>query len=283
MSKTIFTGLFFLVCLAQLLATGDSLRYLTPKDTIFLTIEFDSEYIFEHYIERKQTLFSLGQFYGLSLEELYFYNPGLKERTLGVGESVRVPIPKKAIIRYQNNGFDAKKHVPVAYVVKKGDTIFGIAKRYFRMEISEIMTRNNLSSESVKVGQRLLIGWMSMDGVPAEYHDTGGSPYARRNNAMRKVYLREKGDKKEKEHQGAASWQRESKEAADFYALHRYAAKNSIIQVYNPMNKETIYVKVIGKIPDSAYDNNVVVVLSPMAARALGALDPRFFVQVKYY
>lgn len=264
-------------------ATGDSTRYLTLKDTIFINIDGVGEKIFEHKFERKQTLYSLGQFYGLSVEELYFYNPGLKEESISPGEKVLVPIPNRAIIRYKDNTFKAWKYVPVYYVVKKGDTMFRIAKIHFRMPVDSVMQRNHLQSETLRVGQCLQMGWMNIDGVPEEFRAEVGSPLTRKNMALHKVYVREQGDRKLKEHQGVAYWQTNSKEEGDLYALHREARINGIIAVTNPMNKATIYVKVIGKIPDTAYGNDVVVVLSPMAAKALGARDPRFFVKVRYY
>lgn len=264
-------------------ATGDSTRYLVPKDTIFLNVNETGEKLFEHKIERKQTLFSLAKFYGLSVEELYYYNAGLKEESISPGDKVLIPIPNRAIIRYKVQGFKAWKHVPVYYVVKKGDTMFRVAKTIFKMPVDTILLRNRLQSETVKIGQCLQIGWMNMDGIPEDYRQEVGSPLTRKNNALYKVYNREQGDRKVKEHQGVAYWQKNSKEDSDLYALHREAHRNSIIAVTNPMNKSVIYVKVIGKIPDTAYGNEVVVILSPLAAKALGAKDPRFFVKVKYY
>ena len=52
--------------------------------------------------------------------------------------------------------------------------------------------------------------------------------------------------------------------------------------VTNPMNQRTVYVKVIGNLSDRAYEDNVKVVLSPMAAKLLGAVDQRFYVKVTY-
>lgn len=264
-------------------ATGDSLHYLTPKDTIFLSIDNFGEKIFEHRIERKQTLFSLGQFYGLSVEELYWYNPGLKEGVVSVGHPIKIPLPNRAILRYRPKDYDPFKYVPIYYVVKKSDTMFSIAKRYFRMEISEIKERNHLSSETLRIGQKLHIGWMKIEAIPAAWQGDQENPLLRKSNALGKIYERERGKKKDMEHQGVAFWQKESKEDSDFYALHRHAAVNSIIRVVNPMSRIEIYVKVIGKIPDSAYGDDVVVVLSPIAAKALEARDPRFFVRVNYY
>ncbi len=268
------------VCLAAQ-ATGDSLRYLTPKDTVFLTIDGLGDKFFDHKVERGQTLFSLAKFYGLSLAELYLYNPDLKEKSVTVGLGVQIPIPSRAIIRFKHKGFSEKEHVPVYYVVKSGDTMYRISKTYFRMEMDTILRRNQLTSESIRVGQTLHIGWMSISGIPPEYRE--GSSAERGDRALETLYTREKGHAKEQEHSGMAVWQKESKMDYELYALHRTAKLNSIIQVYNPMTKATIYAQVLGRIPESAYNDNVILVLSPMAAKKLGAIDAQLFVKVKYY
>jgi hypothetical protein len=54
----------------HLFATGDSLRYLTPRDTIILSVSANEEKIFEHKIVKGQTIFSLAKFYGLKMDEL---------------------------------------------------------------------------------------------------------------------------------------------------------------------------------------------------------------------
>jgi len=284
MKKTVLITLFTL-SLAQglTMTTGDSLNYLTPKDTIFLTINHFGEKIFEHRMERSQTLYSLGNFYGLSLEELYWYNPGLKDSNVSVGQPIYIPIPNRAILRYRPKDFDPFKYVPIFYIVKKGDTMFGIAKRHFRMDIEAVKQRNQLISNELSVGQLLHMGWMRIAAIPPEWQGEAENPLLKKSNALGKIYLRERGRKREKEQKGGAFWQKESKEDSDFYALHREAEINSIIQVTNPMSRVTVYVKVIGKVPDTAYDDSVVVVLSPIAAKALEARDPQFYVHVKYY
>lgn len=263
--------------------TGDSLNYLTAKDTIFLSVDAFEEKYLEHVIQAKQTLYSLARFYGMSVEELYFYNPGLKDQSVQPGMIIRVPIPNRAIKRYPTQNFTPKEHVPVYYVVKKGDTMYRISKVYFKMPIEDLMERNRLADITLKTGQNLHVGWLNINGVPDSLREFSGGPLARRNNALRKIYQYEMTGKKESEHQGAAFWKTHSKEDSDLYALHRYAPVNSIISVTNPMSKRTVYAKVIGKIPDTAYKDDVVVVLSPLAAKALGAIDPRFFVRVKYH
>lgn len=272
----------FLLNLGYGRATGDSISYLTLKDTIFLSIGSYGEKIFEHSLERKQTLFSLSRFYGLSVEELYYYNAGLKERGTSVGQKIRVPIPNRAIKRYRDEGFLSNEHVPIYYIVKKGDTMYRIAKHFFKMPVEELMIRNRLENPALKAGQMLHVGWMHLLGIPEELRHAGGGPLARRNQAMKKVYLRELGNRREYKGQGVGFWLKNSKEDSDLYALHRYAKVNSVIAIENPMKRRTVYAKVIGKIPDTAYGNDIEVVLSPLSAKLLGAKDSRFFVKVRY-
>ncbi len=282
MRKIWFAALLFLplLCLAD---TGDSLRYLRAKDTIFLSIDDYEEKYFEHLIQPKQTLYSLARFYGLTVEELYYANPGLKDVGVHPGTPIRVHVPNRAIIRYPKGKFKPQEYVPVFYVVKKGDTMFRISKQYFKMPIEDLMQRNGMADHTLKLGQCLHVGWLSIHGIPDSLRAVTGSPLTRRNNALRKIYQMEVSGKREMQNQGVAIWNKEAKEESGLYALHRYAPVNSIIAITNPMGSTTVYAKVIGPIPDTNYTNEVAVVLSPLSAKILGAIDARFFVKVKYY
>lgn len=277
----LFVIILFSVCILR--ATGDSTQYLTTKDTILLYTGSSGEKIFEHTIERKQTLFSLAKFYGLSVEELYFYNPGLEAQSLKLYQSIRVPIPNQSIIRYKTPDFNEAEHIPVYYTVQKRETMFRISKIVFEMPMNDIMFRNGMSNTDLKEGQRLFIGWMNINGVPEEFRVNGlGGPINRRNNALRKVFLRNSEGKSLKEDSGAALWKKSGGEGSDFYALHRYAPTNSIIEITNPMRKRRVYAKVVGAIPDTAYGDDVKVIVSSAVANLLGVKDKRFFVKIRY-
>lgn len=283
MRKTIriFLLLFFLP-FGKLWATGDSLYYLLPSDTVYLEVSSFGEKIFHHILEPKQTLYSLAKFYGLTIDELYYYNPGLSPATVAVGDAIRIPIPNRSILRYQTYQYTPYSHVPVFYVVRKGDTLYRIAKYFFKMPAEEIMYRNGLEGIELKVGQRLHIGWMSIDGVPAEYRATSG-PFGEKLREMRVQFTAQAETQKVREHRGVAAWNPDNTTETDLYALHRFAPKNSIIEITSPWMKQTIYARVIGDIPDKMHGEEVVAVISPTAARLLGAVDPRFHVQVRYY
>ena len=263
-------------------ATGDSLSYLTPKDTIFLSIGQFQEKYFTHYVERKQTLFSLAKFYGMSLEELYFYNPGLQQRVVKRGMPVNIPVPNRAIQRYWSSDMVPGEYVPVYYVVRKGDTMFRIAKRYFNMPIEEMLQRNQLFDHTLHKGQELHVGWMSIEGIPDSLRQYKGGALGKRNAELRKTFQLGCGGQTPSLDKGAAACPDDKNGKTDLYALHRSAPLNSVVAIRNPMSRHTIYAKVIGRIPETQYENEIVVVVSPLAAQLLGAIDPQFFVEVKY-
>lgn len=291
MKKTLLSlllGSWSLLAIAQMLPdsikiTGDSLNYLTLEDTIFLDISHYQEKIFHHYIAPKQTLYSLSKFYGMSMEEVYFYNPNIQAEGVSIGQAIRIPIPNKSIIRYQIPGLDYSRKIPVCYKIKKGDTIYRLAKTIFQMPVDTVMVRNQLTNFDLTIGQVLQLGWMSTDGIPEAHRRFRGHPIWKKNESMRRKYDNNKQVKKEYQQRGVAYWQKQSSaKGEEMFALHRKAPINSIIAVTNPMKNRTVFVRVIGRIPESVYGDNVVTVLSPTAAKMLGAKDAKFYVKVRY-
>ncbi len=64
--------------------------------------------------------------------------------------------------------------------------------------------------------------------------------------------------------------------------LHKTAPTGSILQVRNEVNGQTVYVKVIGKLPDTGTNEKLIIRLSRQAYEKLLASGKRFPVQVSY-
>lgn len=266
-------------------ATGDSLRYLTPRDTIILSVNSNEEKIFEHKIEKGQTIFSLAKFYGLTMDVLRYLNPSLNFDVVSPRQSIKVLIPNRAIIRYRMPKFNPRIYTPVYYRVKKGDNLYRLSRVYFRMPEDTIKARAKIKEGSLQPGQLIHIGWMSPQAIPAEWHVYKPIPASLKKAVdLKKIFDAYAENKKFKEnsHQGIAVWQKEAPAARNYYALHDKAPINSVIEIYNPVTKRTVYAEVLGKIPATAYSTNVVVILSPNTAKLLGAKDSNFFVKIKY-
>lgn len=261
-------------------ATGDSTKYLTAKDTLFISLdERTGEKIFEHYIAPKQNLYRLARFYGMNEEELFPYNPKLKSNVVSIGQMIRVPIPNPAIRRFKGDNFKRWKYAPIVIVVKKGDNLFNIAKRMFRMPVDSVMKWNNMTTQTVSVGQRLHVGWMSLDGVPDSLRSMRPNMEDIRSRMLADDYKKQK---KTVQQSGAAFWQLKGNAKTDLYCLHRTAKIGTVIAVQNTMNNKTVYAKVIGPMPENVYGHETIIVVAPSVAKLLGAKDEKFFVKIKY-
>lgn len=67
-----------------------------------------------------------------------------------------------------------------------------------------------------------------------------------------------------------------------YLALHKTAPIGTILQVKNIMNGQNVYVRVIGKLPETGANDKVLVRISKKAYQRLAALDNRFRVEVSY-
>ena len=67
-----------------------------------------------------------------------------------------------------------------------------------------------------------------------------------------------------------------------YLALHKTAPVGTIMQVKNSMNGQSVYVRVIGKLPNTGENNNILVRLSPRAVQKLGTTDAKFRVETNY-
>lgn len=282
MSNKLIITFLFLIPHFVFAQTGDSLSYLLPQDTIYLETNGLKQHIHTHEIAEGQTLYSLAKFYGLKYNDLLYYNQNLVGTTISIGQSVKVPIPLRAITPTEEIYKSASRYSPVCYVVQAGDTYFGVARRKFNMSPDSLKWMNRSVTEVLEIGQVLQLGWLSNQGIPDSLHGEHASPIARKDMILSERFNAKAYKKKEYKEAGVAYWQKKRNAGNQLYALHRKAPVNSVIRITNPMTKAVVHAKVIGKLPDNAYSRDIVIVISPKVAEMLGAKDPRFYVKLKY-
>ena len=162
MGKTIYiVGIAMCFCF-QLFSNGRA-NYLSETDTVWVEINTHQEKYFEHIVRPKQTLYSLSKFYGIDMLEIFDQNPYLKEKVLGVHDTVRVAIHNSLIKTVRP--VDVSNYVPVYYRVQKKDNLFRIARRYFDLPVKTLMQHNQLSNYNLDINQALLVGWIHLDGA----------------------------------------------------------------------------------------------------------------------
>lgn len=107
-----------------------------------------------HVVKPKETLYSIAQRYKLSQQQLMAANPGLQEK-LKVGQVLKLPEFE------ENIALDTPTLATVgdsieSHIVAKGETLYQISRRY-RVDIEALKRINPNLSESLKVGQKILI------------------------------------------------------------------------------------------------------------------------------
>lgn len=94
-------------------------------------------------VKAGDTLYSIANKYGLTVDELKKIN-NLSTNNLGIGQ--------KLLIKKDNN-LDSNYDV---YVVKSGDTLWGIANKY-GITVDKLKEINNLNKDILSIGQKLLV------------------------------------------------------------------------------------------------------------------------------
>lgn len=238
--------------------------------------------LFKYTLKEGESLYRAGKYFGLSMDDVYLLNPRFN---IGYspGDEVKIPLPHPAIKPYIP--YDSINYFcPVYYTFKKGETIYGLTHRTLKLESEEQLYLNNpgLTAQTVKVGQMLFIGWLSIDGISSEMQGELEDPYVRQNTALRKQWGVSSKGKRLSTQKGKAAWTRAG-DRNKFMALHRTAEINSLIEIMDKRTGKTLYCRVVGRIPDQVYDQNVQVVVSPLLVKAFGVRDKFFYVQVKHY
>lgn len=119
--------------------------------TEYIGVPYTSNGINEFYYQVKSgdTLWSIARNNGITIEELKNAN-NLTNNTLSIGQLLYIPKNETEIIESE------------VYTVKSGDTLYSIAKRY-NLTINELKELNNLTSNTLSIGQKLKISSSETD------------------------------------------------------------------------------------------------------------------------
>ncbi|MCM3670359.1 LysM peptidoglycan-binding domain-containing protein [Mesobacillus maritimus] len=98
-----------------------------------------------HTVQSGDTLWGLSRKYNATVDELLNWNQ-LSAPTIFVNQKLVVAAPKSNVVAKATN----------TYVVKSGDTLWGISKTY-NMSISDLKTLNGLASDIIQPGQTLKV------------------------------------------------------------------------------------------------------------------------------
>jgi len=118
----------------------------------------------EYIVKKGDNLGTISKKFGSSLDDLKQWN-NLQDNTIALGSSLIVAKSEMAIeskepsetFKKKDNLASASKNRDVNYYVKKGDSLYSIAKKYPGVSISDIKKWNDLRAEDLKPGMKLKI------------------------------------------------------------------------------------------------------------------------------
>ncbi len=118
--------------------------------------------ITEHIVDRGETLGSIARKFDVSMSDIKDWNK-IEDNTVQLG--AKLIVGKRYVVSSENKNIPAKKeNIAVnnrdevkLYHVKKGDSLFSIAKKYPGVSISDLKKWNGIKNESLKAGMKLKI------------------------------------------------------------------------------------------------------------------------------
>jgi len=266
-----------LTLLYGLLLAQDADHPVPCQDSLFLLHNDDGAMFLQWQSGMRTSLERISYATGCPAPEIIALNPILRFRDLGACDRILLPFSKDKITSYQPDG-----SISVYYSVRKGETVFGIANRILQIPVDSLIAMND-PDDHLKPGQLLRVGWLRRDLIIEPIDESQSEPivadgkYGFYPDSL--IVADSTGIQIASEH--GVAWWNKSKRDPNLFALHREAPLNSLIEITNPMFGRSVLAKVIGTIPPT-YADDIAVIVSQGVAEQLGAIDGRFYVEMRY-
>lgn len=247
-----------------------------------------------HKVAAKETLFSISRLYDVSVDEIKTWN-NLKDNALSLGQELI--IKKKSAALTNNTTLPAPQSIKGAHTVAAKETLYSIARQY-NITVQQLREWNSLTADEVKIGQTLFVTQpmyqkpeeiKTQPEVKPEVKETPVTvtkPEVKTQPEVKETTIRISegvtGTDEVKEG-GLAELIEGTDGNRKYLALHRTAKVGTILKVRNELNNREVFVRVAGPLPNIGANSNVVLKISKSAYDRLGAIDPRFRVEVTYY
>ncbi|HEY0742855.1 MAG TPA: LysM peptidoglycan-binding domain-containing protein [Chryseosolibacter sp.] len=268
-----------------------------------------------HTVEPKETMFSISRKYGVTTDEIKQWN-SLTDNTLSIGQTLVIR-KKNGSLTTQPTTVMSKNGI---HTVAQQETLFSIAKQYGITQ-QQLKEWNNLQTNELKIGQTLFVAQpersvgvqksepaktqaqevtketpvikqepakqepvVKKEPEPVRNNETAKQPVQTTEQPVPTIRISESVKNGSETVQGGLAELIEGTEGNRKYlALHRTAPIGTILKVRNEMNNREVFVRVTGKLPDTALTDKVIIRISKSAYDRLGAIDQRFRVEVTYY
>lgn len=244
-----------------------------------------------HTVEKGETLYRISIAYDVTIEDLRRWNH-LVDNNISVGQKLSIgsQMPDNAPLYADESSavsesvkvVEIEEEEPVAgftYYVQTGESLASIANK-FNISADSIQYWNKMRNRKVKIGQALNFPFeVNLDSVALAEKD----PNYRETSYGSKYKIEEDGGVSKLYEEGIAKATNSQFNTSKYLALHRTLSVGTVFQVKNLMNNRTIYVRVVGKLPNTGINEGIMVRLTPKAFERLGIIDEKALVGITYF
>ncbi len=270
-------------------------------------------------VQPKDTWTNLSKRFNTTIKELQSANVGVTD--LKIGQIIQVPssAASKETFSAQKEkpstvspppGNSSTGKNPVYYTVMPHETLYRISVNN-KVSVDDLKKWNGLTSNIVSVDQKLIVGYgtQKIEKVSETIQPSVSETKPAEIPKPKKTEVTEVKTpviKKEKDARtdttfavkdsipvttsankitetGVVSWFGDGDlNQNKFYALHRTVPIGTIIKVTNKMNNNSVFVKVVGALPTTGDNENIILKITQAAAQRIGALDQKFQAELSY-
>lgn len=203
-----------------------------------------------HKVETSQTLFSISQMYDVLVEDIKKWN-NLSSNELDVGQQLTIRIKSEPYPYDKGNGEAPSGENENTEALANIEPATGPGEKKGQKEVKQEGKEETAEDE-----------------VEKEIVQTAKNPNS---SGFKKIV-----------ELGMAEVIEDASDTKKYIALHRTAPIGTIMQVTNEMNDQNVFVRVIGKLPNTGVNDKVLIKLSKPAFERLGAVNHRFPAEISY-
>lgn len=241
-----------------------------------------------HRVSPGETLYAISRKYGVSVAEIKDWN-NLTSNELAIDQQIVIGHSKvnqtnasaseeKPVEKEITQPKEDIKKIPTGfteYYVQSGELIESIAAK-FKVRPDSVVIWNDLPNTYLSIGQKLLIrGKIDQETLntpeDVEILDYGKRRKVKDQSGFIKIF--EEGTAKKIE----------DIDTKKYLVLHRSLPIGTLVEIRNLMNNKKIYARVVGKLPETGLNDNILIRLTPICFERLGVIDPKTRVEVSFY
>ena len=247
-------------------------------------------------VQPRETVQMLAYRFYVPESSLYAINDRETLKTLKAGSIVFIPVLPENYMTARPTLDAVNAHELYYHVVPKDD--IGVLASYAGVTKDQMRSWNTLHGNTLHEGQPLYMGWVKIMAKDTLDPATEAAYPAKLKPVVEKVvdtvkvpvpggldtiYNRQtmNGANIITE-KGTAVFFDKTGKSAIYQAFHNGTPRGTIIKVFNPGSGKTIYVKVLGKIPDTRLYTNSIIGISADAKEALGLNDSKAWCELSY-